>query len=167
MDALLRQSKALGMLDRCEFVPPYHGEAEKSAFMNSLDVLVHPSFAEGTPNTIVEAMRHGLPIVASAVGGIPDMLSPECGMLVNPGEPNQLANAMIHLAADRTLRSEMGASARRRYEELFSPTAVLPVLVSCYERIIAAKGQNRMTPIERNQPHPWSTMSSDKSELMR
>src|ERR1043165_2706351 len=96
--------RALKMSDACEFVGFYTEPLGRSAFMRSLDVFVLPSLAEGTPNSIIEAMAHGLPIIATEVGGIPDLLSADSGILVPPGDTAALAEAMRRLASDPHLR---------------------------------------------------------------
>lgn len=149
-----------GLAERCFFSGLYTDGARKSAFMSGLDVFVLPSFTEGTPNSIIEAMSHGVPIIASAVGGIPDMLTPETGILVPAGDADALARAMLRLAADRALCARMGRAARQRYEKVFSPPAVLPVMLDAYERIAAAK--KALAPAARERVvarvanvHPW------------
>jgi glycosyltransferase involved in cell wall biosynthesis len=125
--------------------------------MRSLDVFVQPSFADGTPNSIIEAMAHGLPIVASLNGGIPDLVSPELGILVPSGDSGALADALARLAGDPDLRGKMGIVARHRYEELFSPAAVLPVLLDAYRSVM--KRSRRTTGRALSTParpqHPW------------
>ena len=127
----------LGVADRCSFTGIYSGNAEKSAFLRDIDVFVLPSLAEGTPNGIIEAMAHGLPVIASAVGGIPDTLSPQSAILVEPGDVGALAEAMTELATSPARRAALGTVARARYEQFFSPAAVLPLLTAAYERLAA------------------------------
>jgi glycosyltransferase involved in cell wall biosynthesis len=146
-------ARRLGLDGRCSFVGTYSGAAERSAFMRGIDVFVLPSLAEGTPNGIIEAMAHGLPVIASAVGGIPDAVSPETAILVAPGDVDALAAAMTLLARDPARRDEMGRAARRRYEQMFSPAAVLPMLADRYARLSAS------SPAPRPQ-HPWAVSSS-------
>jgi glycosyltransferase involved in cell wall biosynthesis len=120
----------------CSFVGTYTGPVQRSAFMRSIDVFVLPSLAEGTPNGIIEAMAHGLPVIASAIGGIPDTVSPDSGILVNPGDVDALVEAMAALATDPERRAVMGKAARQQYERKFSPAAVMPVLTDLYERVV-------------------------------
>jgi glycosyltransferase involved in cell wall biosynthesis len=139
----------------CEFVGFYTGAAARSAFMQSLDVFVLPSLAEGTPNSVIEAMAHGLPVIATEVGGIPDLLSADSGILVPPGDAAALAEAMRRLASDPELLARMGRAARARYLKLFSPQAVLPALVSTYTRV-AGTPSSRHTPARDDViAHPW------------
>ncbi len=71
--------------------------ARVPVWMAACDVLVLPSHAEGTPNVVLEALACGRRVVASAVGGIPDLLvRPELGTLAPPGDPNALAVALAH-----------------------------------------------------------------------
>jgi glycosyltransferase involved in cell wall biosynthesis len=153
----LRLARSAGLNGCCTFSGIYSGPAQKSAFMRSLDVFVLPSLAEGTPNSIIEAMAHGLPVIASAVGGIPDIVTSEAGILVPPSDKTALAEAMICLATDANRRAAMGLAARQRYEQLFSPGVVLPVLTTTYRRVCTRQMQvvqplsNPVRPL-----HPWA-----------
>lgn len=133
------RASALGIRQYCDFIGTYLTAEQRSAFMKSLDALVLPSLTEGTPNSIIEAMAHGLPVVASATGGIPDMVTEETGLLVPPGEKAMLAEALIRLATNPALRARMGRAARARYEKFWSPQAVIPVLLQAYERIVRTR----------------------------
>jgi glycosyltransferase involved in cell wall biosynthesis len=126
--------------------------------MQGLDVFVAPSFTEGTPNSIIEAMAHGLPIIASEVGGIPDMIDSESGILVPPGDADALSRAIIRLAEDDLLRSRMGKAARERYQRLFSPEAVLPVLLETYQRVSGHTSAPSFIKSNGHR-HPWITNS--------
>ena len=86
--------------------------------------------------SIVEAMAQGIPVVATAVGGIPDMLGLDAGLLVPVGDVNELASAMTRLAGDPALRASMGRAGRARYEVTYSPEAVLPLLIETYQRLL-------------------------------
>jgi len=134
-----------------EFVGSYDGAVGCSAFMRTLDVFVLPSFAEGTSKSIIEAMAHGLPIITTSVGGSPDLLTPEAGILIPPGDSAALADAMQCLAADPALRKRMGQAARERYLKLFAPHAVLSMLVDTYARVAGHNGH-----VSHNGHHPWS-----------
>jgi glycosyltransferase involved in cell wall biosynthesis len=125
----ITRAKELRLADRCEFLGPFDTHEATSGFTRSLDVFAQHSFADGTPNSIIEAMAHGLQIVASLNGGIPDVVCPTLGILVLPGDSGALAEALARLAADPDLRRRMGRVARQRYEDLFSPAAALPVLL--------------------------------------
>jgi len=132
-----RLSFALGIVESCDFVGRYNDVEGRTAFLGTLDVFVLPSGTEGTPNSIIEAMASGIPVIATAVGGIPDIVTPEVGILVPPGDVEALAGAMRTLAQDGGLRKRMGAAARARYQQLFSPEAVVPLLRDAYAAVIA------------------------------
>jgi glycosyltransferase involved in cell wall biosynthesis len=136
-----------------EFVGSYDGAVGCSAFMRTLDVFVLPSFAEGTSKSVIEAMAHGLPIITTNVGGSPDLLTAESGILVPPGDSAALARAMQRLASDPALRKRMGQAARERYLKLFAPHAVLSMLVDTYARVAGRNGH-----VSQNGHHPWAIM---------
>ncbi|WP_167737321.1 glycosyltransferase [Sphingomonas parva] len=150
-----RLSSDLGIADACDYVGRYNSLEGRSAFFGTLDVFVLPTRTEGTPNSIIEAMAAGIPVIASGVGGIPDMLSPDTGIIVPPGDQDALVAAMRRLGQDSALRERLGAAARRRYERLFGPDAVLPMLIERYHAVIAAEPQAAKLGIIPGS-HPWS-----------
>jgi glycosyltransferase involved in cell wall biosynthesis len=118
----------------------YEGPEGRADFLGRIDVLVLPSHTEGTPMSIVEAMAQGIPVVATAVGGIPDMLGHDAGLLVPVGDIGELAGAMMRLAGDPALRAAMGRAGRARYEVTYSPEAALPLLLETYQRLLDRAG---------------------------
>jgi glycosyltransferase involved in cell wall biosynthesis len=98
-------------------------------------------------------MAHGLPIITTNVGGSPDLLTADTGILVPPGDSAALADAMHCLASDPALRKRMGKAARDRYLELFAPDAVLSMLVTTYSRVAGANA-HKLT--SGNGQHPWA-----------
>jgi glycosyltransferase involved in cell wall biosynthesis len=150
------RARELALDDTCEFVGHYTEPLGRTAFMESLDVFVLPSFAEGTPNGVIEAMAHGVPIIASTVGGIPDIVDADSGILLPAGDAEALAQAMSLLALDPQRRKQMGAAARRRYEELFEPAVVVPLMLEVYGRL-AGNGHLATAVTSGNgHSHPWS-----------
>lgn len=156
--AVRLRAEELGLFDACELLGAYKTPQEKNAFMQRVDVFVLPTLAEGTPNSIIEAMAHGLPVIASAVGGVPDLVTRESGILVTPGDPQALANAMQLLASDHELRRRMGREARARYEKLFSPEVVVPMLMDAYRRTATR------TVNGNGSQHPWTEITPKVSE---
>lgn len=149
-------ARTLGIFSRCEFSGIYTSPVERRGFMESLDIFALPSLTEGTPNSIVEAMSQGVPIIASAVGGIPDVVTNDSGVLISPGDVTALAEAIIRLAEDRELRLRMGQAARERYERLFFPEAVLPILLSTYGRVAARESSDQPALLKDFEWHPWA-----------
>ena len=149
-------SHRLGVKDKCELVGVYQSLEERSEFMKSIDAFVLPSLTEGTPNVIIEAMAHEKPIIATAVGGVPDLVTEDVGILVAPDDTRALAAAMTRMAVDVELRRRMGAAARWKYEQLFTPAAVLPVLLDLYTGMIQRTRAGKHVDNHRQRPsHPW------------
>ena len=132
---LKQLSRKLGISEQCEFVGAYDSREGCAVFLQTLDVFVLPSFAEGTPNSIIEAMACGVPVVASAVGGVPDILLPDAGILFPPGDVEALTAALISMIDDPDLRSRMGAAGQQRYDAVYSPEAALPTLLATYAEV--------------------------------
>jgi glycosyltransferase involved in cell wall biosynthesis len=94
-------------------MPPVSGD-DKTACFERADVFVFPSHDEGMPMAVLEAMAAGLPVVATAVGGIPELLEDgENGMLVAPRAPKDLSRALERLCRDPRLRLRMGSRSAR------------------------------------------------------
>lgn len=92
----------------------------KTALFRDADVFVLPSLTEGFSLALLEAMFHGLAVVATRVGGTPDVIAPDQGLLVDPEDTDALADALLRLATSPELRERMGRRnaqvARSRYE---------------------------------------------------
>jgi len=144
-----------GLEEKCEFTGVYTTVKERDQFLSSIDVFVLPSLTEGTPNAIIEAMAHEKPIVATRVGGIPDLVDESVGILVAPGDADALGKAMTKLAGDAELRNRMGLAARQRYEKLFTSEAVVPLLTDFYERLVRHEQASAAT----NGHHPWAAFN--------
>ena len=156
------RARSLNVSDRYHYYGVYTRPDERKAFMHDLDVFVMPSFTEGTPNSIIEAMANGKPIIASAVGGIPDMIDSESGILVPPGDARALAEAMLMLAQNPERRARMGKAAHDRYQQLFSPKAVVPLMLETYGRVAAGNGTANGGTNGHNN-HPWRSAQLDGS----
>ena len=110
--------------------------------LSAFDLLVQPSLHEGLPNAVLEAMACGLPVVATAVGGTPEVVEDGVtGMLVPPRVPDALADGVNHLLRDHTLRRKMGQAGRERVETLFSQKEMIRQTQAVYESLkIAGEG---------------------------
>jgi glycosyltransferase involved in cell wall biosynthesis len=109
------------------------------AFYACSDVFVHATHYEGSSIVTLEAMAHGLPVVATRTGGIPDkVLSGESGLLVEPRDVTALTEAIAAVAGDEERRRAMGSAGRRRVRELFSWDAVAARTIAVYEELLRA-----------------------------
>ncbi len=111
--ALEAGARELGIAGRVRFLGLRDDVPE---LLREADVAVHPArWQEALGNTVLEAMATGIPLVASRVGGIPELLADGLeGLLVPPGVPGPLAEALRRLAGDPALRDRLGAAARER-----------------------------------------------------
>lgn len=110
--ALEVQARSLGVDDRVIFAG---WREEVPAMLKAMDIFAFPSFNEGMGKALVEAMYVGLPVVATRVGGVPELIQEGTeGYLVPPRQPEALAEALLGLARDEGLRRAMGAAAERR-----------------------------------------------------
>jgi sugar transferase (PEP-CTERM/EpsH1 system associated) len=104
--------------------------------MRAMDVFVLPSVAEGICNSLLEAMATGTPVVATAVGGTPEVIEDgRSGILVRPEDPQGLSEQLAALCADSNRRGELGAGAIRRVREAFSMESMIRGYQRLYEGV--------------------------------
>lgn len=107
------------------------------AFLRGLDVFVLPSLSEGISNTILEAMSSGLPVIATRVGGNAELVEHgQTGYLLEAGDVNAMAEALIRFADDEGLRRACGAAGRRRVEAQFSLSAMVSAYAGLYDEVL-------------------------------
>lgn len=105
----------------------------------SADLAVVPSFWDNSPNTVYEAMAAGLPLVASRVGGIPELVADQkTGILVPPGDHEALAAGLIRLLRNTTERQQMAANARARITERASLSPNIDKREALYTEVLEA-----------------------------
>ncbi|MFQ5785392.1 MAG: TIGR03088 family PEP-CTERM/XrtA system glycosyltransferase [Alphaproteobacteria bacterium] len=111
------------------------------ALYRGFDVFALPSRTEGISNTILEAMASGLPVVATRVGGNPELVDEGVtGALAPPGDPAAFAGALRAYVADPALRRAHGRAARARIEREFDLDAMVARYLAVYDAVLAAKG---------------------------
>jgi glycosyltransferase involved in cell wall biosynthesis len=127
----------LGIQDAVRFVTDLSDPALAELF-GSADVAVVPSLYEGFSIPAVEAMACGTPLVASRGGALPEVVG-DCGVLVEPGNPSDLAGALGLLLDDEPRRRALGAAGRRRVEERFTWRATAAATAEVYAEVVARR----------------------------
>ncbi len=112
------------------------GEVHRSKiplYLAAADVFLLPSRDEGMPIAILEAMRAGLPIITSTIGGIPEMIEDgRSGILIEPGNPFKIAEAVMKLLKNKRLREELARRARTDFEKKFETHVCIDKLATIY-----------------------------------
>jgi glycosyltransferase involved in cell wall biosynthesis len=127
----------LGIVRHCLF-PGY--QEEVGPFFAAFDVFVLPSGNEGTPVTAIEALASGCPVVATSVGGVPDVVDDGVdGFLVEPGTVDGLASRLGELARDTELRTRMGAAGRERMQTRYSVDRLVDDMDRLYRELLDQK----------------------------
>ena len=130
-------ARALGLEGRLQFLDPPSDLAEVFA---ALDLVAVTSHYEGCCNVILEGMAMRKPVIATEVGGNPELVAPgTTGLLVPVGDPDRLAQAIVELLR-RPDRRAMGEAARRRIEERFSMPRMVEQTAALYTRLLRQHG---------------------------
>jgi len=132
--ALERQAKELGLEGRIRFAGHL---PDVEPVLSGADMVIQPTLhREGLPLSLIEAARHGLPAVASRLGGIPEVVGHgRTGLLVPPGDAEALAGAMGRLAAEPSLRERLGNAARVEYERRFRAEHMIAAIEALYDAL--------------------------------
>ena len=132
MNEMRGLSQTLGLARHVRFLGLRN---DVETILHASDIHVSASHTEGLPNNVLEAMCANLPVVATAVGGVPDIvIHGRTGLLVPPGDSQGMACALLRLAHDRTLRRSMGEAGRNLVKSRFT----LERSVSAFEAVYAA-----------------------------
>lgn len=107
--------------------------------LNMSDIFVLPSLYEGFSLTIIEAMQCGLPVIASNVGGIPEIVDDKAGILINPLDVGELANAILLLYENQKIRSGMKKMAIKRVNEVFGFDNHVHKILSLYKAVMTTQ----------------------------
>lgn len=109
--------------------------ADPDTWYRKMTLLVQASDTEGTPRTVIEAMARCIPVVATRVGDVPALLDAgTCGLLVEPGDPSQIADAVEALVTDQHLAGSLAHRARQRFEDNFTIEAMERGVADCYHQ---------------------------------
>jgi len=119
-------------------------QMDVSEIIATFDVAVLPSFFEGMGRVLLEAMAMEKPVVASRVGGIPDLVEHGVnGFLVSPGDVLELSNTIKKIVRDKKLAHEMGKKGRKRITEQFNAEAMVQSIEKVYNECLNTKGITR------------------------
>jgi sugar transferase (PEP-CTERM/EpsH1 system associated) len=132
-----RLAAELGVADRV-WLPG--NRTDTPTLLKAMDVFVLPSLGEGISNTILEAMASALPVIATRVGGNPELVEEGLtGRLVAPGRPEELARALLEYLDDPARRAREGAQARARVQAHFSLEAMVRGYLGVYDEVLARR----------------------------
>jgi glycosyltransferase involved in cell wall biosynthesis len=104
--------------------------------MEASDLVVHPSHADALPTAVIQAMAAARPLVATDVGGIPELVNAQSAALVPPRQPSRLAQEMEALARDSRRRKLMGTEGKRRFEEKLAAKTWARRLAALYHDVL-------------------------------
>lgn len=141
-----REAERLGVADHVD-LRGWVGPQEREALFSRADIFVLPSRNEGLPMSVLEAMARGLPVIATPVGGLPELIEDGVnGLLVPPGDPQALARAILKLADDQEGRDALGRAARETILARHSAAVTLPALEEVYAAVSKKAGLSAATP---------------------
>jgi glycosyltransferase involved in cell wall biosynthesis len=134
--SLERLAYSLGISAHCRFTG---WVADLREVYAAADVAVLSSINEGAGASLVEAMASGKPVVATSVGGVPEIVSPGTGLLVPPRDPEALAAAIVKLLGDPALGKKMGTAARESALAKYSASRLVTDLDNLYRKLLGEK----------------------------
>jgi len=135
LDKLKEQTKKTGLQDKFTFLGQVDKDTLVSLYQNAT-IFIFPSYHEGLPTVIIEAMSCGLPIIATDVRGNRDLISAgENGIIVPPRTPKKIADAISMLLEDENIREKLGVNARKMIEEKYTWDVVSNKVLECYESL--------------------------------
>lgn len=130
---VFEQVQRLGLMDKIRILGQ---RADIGDLLNASDLFLLITHWEGFPRSIVEAMRSGLPTIATAVAGIPEsVVDGQTGLLVPHGDRRAVADAIAKLIADPALMAQMGQNARKRYDDFFTFQAMFNKTTAIYTEL--------------------------------
>ena len=136
------QVRALGLAEMFVFLGH---RTDIPQLLSCCDIGVLASKSEGLPNAVLEYLAAGLPVVATAVGGVPEIIENEVhGLLIPPENPEALATAILRLLEDPQLRASLGKAGKQRVQTRFTFPAVLESLMQVYAPPRRSSGQTQV-----------------------
>ncbi len=148
---LERQIADLGLQTRVEMIGEVHPDAVPE-LMNTATLVLIPSRREGLPNVAKEAGLMARPVVATEVGGLPEILvHPHTGLLIKPEDPTALAEAIVFLLQRPEVASQMGQAAQRRVREVFGFDRYVNASDTIYRQLIPSAKEPITAPKDASQ----------------
>jgi glycosyltransferase involved in cell wall biosynthesis len=123
----------------------FHGRADPAPFYRRAGLALLPSlWPENFPYAVLEAMAYGVPVLASSVGGIPEIVeNGVTGLLCDPDAPEQVVAAVRELASDGALRERLGRAARERIEREYTWATIGPRYAALYKELLGERARMR------------------------
>ncbi len=136
---LQKQAESLKIRDRLFFLGR---RQDVDALLGAADVFALASLWEGNPLSVMEAMAAGLPVVATAVGGVPELIEHgQSGFITEPGDTESFADALLNVARDRAVLRSFGEAAAKRAREKFDHRQMVQAYDELYGKLLSAAGR--------------------------
>ena len=138
---ILEKTRLLGLTDKVILTGQ---QDDIGPFYSLADVVVISSRSEGSPNVLLEALAAGVPLVATSVGGIPEMVRDgEHALLVPHGDPKQMANSIARIFAETDVARSLVENGRKLVQTRFSPAERVRTLAGMYRHILQSRNEGR------------------------
>jgi len=135
----LGEAEKLGVRGDIDFLGWVRGEDKEQQFRRA-DILILPSYHEGMPMSVLEAMAHGIAVVATPVGGVVDMMVPDVhGLWIQPGDIEGISARLVELARSPERRRSLGGAAREHVIAHNSVASVIGQLIGVYRGVLGAR----------------------------
>lgn len=156
------KSKWLGLANHVRFAGFVRCLRE---FLPGLDILVNPSFSEEMPNIVLEAMAAEIPVVATSVGGVPEIAGPNQAVsLVPPGNPTAIAEAVSAILRDTLNATQLARRGRARVQQAYSPTRQTAQLRALYREVLSTAQRGAAPAVLRDTESENSQALAEKTQ---
>lgn len=146
-EGMERRASELGIIRHCLFLGY---QEEVAPYYAAFDAVILPSANEGTPVSVIESLAAGRPVVATRVGGVPDVVVEGVdGFLVELGDTDALGERLAELARDPELRARMGEAGQSRIVQRYAVERLIGDIDDLYRSLLEAKGLGQLLPPAR------------------
>jgi glycosyltransferase involved in cell wall biosynthesis len=135
LSSLLEQITSSGLENRV-FLLGQTDHVKALKILKSCDIFVMPSRTEGTPIALLEAASIGVPILATKVGGIPELLTDQDALLIPENSPTAIVDGLLKLTDDKEFAQALGRSAQKRVDNLFTVENQLDATLELYNKVL-------------------------------